>query len=210
MTACRSPHDKDTLTVEEAVAPAVGMVALLTTDRGEELCLLRHVSQRTATIQIYSSLQPGESVRLDLADGTSLSAAVTSRHDSLATLAVHAEAPSADLALDGTTLPPRLPRLDVGLPAQLRIAGGQAPATLCNISQGGAKIRAAGLSIGLKIGLLVGGLPPLFGRVRWMKDDAAGMSFYETVPLDVLAPWSAALGAQVNRAGKVIPFGGAS
>jgi len=63
-----------------------------------------------------------------------------------------------------------------------------------------------GSASGLKIGLLVGGLPPLFGRVRWMKDDAAGMSFYGTVPLDVLAPWSAALGrpGQPGRQGDTL------
>jgi len=190
---------------EKPGAPAVGMVARLTTVRGEELCLLRHVSPRAATIQIYAELQPGETVRLDLADGTSLSATVESRHDSLATLNVHVGVPSAVAAPGGAALPPRLPRLDVGLPAQLRIAGHQSPATLINISQGGAKIRAAGLSVGLKVGLLVGGLPPLTGRVRWMKEDGAGMSFYEPVPLDILAPWSAALGAKVNEAGKVMP-----
>jgi hypothetical protein len=208
MTACQSPRGKDASVAENAVAPSLGMVARLTTARGEELCLLRHVSPRAATIQIYSSLQPGEAVRVYLADGTSLSASVVSRQESLATLEVHADAPPAAVAQGGTALPPRLPRLDVGLPAQLRIRGQQVPAILCNISQGGAKIRAAGLSVGLKVGLLVGGLPPLVGRVRWMKDDGAGMSFYDAVPLDILAPWSAALGAEVNHAGKVIPHSG--
>jgi len=190
--------------VDKAHAPAVGMVARLNTVRGEELCLLRHVSPQAATIQIYSSLEPGEQVRLDLADGTSLSATVSSRHDSLATLAVRPAA-STTAAESRTGLRARLPRLDVGLAVQVRIRGAQAPAILCNISQGGAKVRADDLSIGLKLSLLVGGLPPLAGRVRWMKEDGAGMAFYEPVPLDIIAPWSAALGARVDAAGKVLP-----
>lgn len=193
---------------KKAVSPSAGMVGLLATSRGEELCRLRQVSSTAATIQIYSSLSPGESVRLDLADGTSLIATVAARRDSLAELAIDTQAlGTAEVSV--TKLPPRLPRLDVGLAAQLRIAGHNAPATLCNISQGGARIRAAGLSVGLKVALLVGGLPPLVGRVRWMKDGSAGMSFYEAVPLDILAPWSAALGARVNDAGKVVQRGDA-
>lgn len=181
------------------------MVALLTTARGAELCLLRHASPHAATIQIYASLEAGEAVRLDLADGSALCGTVASRRDSLAILAVSPAAQDAPGEPRDAGLRARLPRLDVGLPVQLRIAGTQSPATLCNISQGGAKIRADGLGVGLKVALLVGGLPPLAGRMRWIKEGAGGMSFYQPIPLDILAPWSAALGARIDAGGKVMP-----
>lgn len=189
-------------------SPGVPAVAKLVTERGEELCLLRYLALPDATIQIYAELQAGEAVRLELISGEYLSGSVLSRRDSLAKLQLQPDPVRvrSDQSASPSPPRPRLPRLEVGLPAQLRIEGHQAPAILCNISQGGAKIRAAGLGVGLKVGLLVGGLPPLIGRVRWIKDDSGGMSFYEAVPLDLLAPWSAALGAKVNADGRVIPM----
>jgi hypothetical protein len=181
-------------------------IAKLVTVRGEELCVVRGLSRLEARIQVYSNLKVGEKVRIVLGDGAVLTASVTGYQDSIVALRLQGVSdalPAGDEGLPpAAPLAPRLPRLDVGLPISLRVGDQQGVATLCNISQGGAKIRASGLGVGVKVSLLVGGLPPLAGRVRWVRDDFAGMAFYQLLPLETLASWSAALAALAPRSGQ--------
>jgi hypothetical protein len=86
----------------------------------------------------------------------------------------------------------RLPRIEVHSPARLRSGGQYQPVVLCNISQGGAKLRL-GKPDDLKtdVVLIANGLPRLPGSVRWRRGEYAGISFNEVIPFPDVARWIA-------------------
>lgn len=183
-------------------------IAKLVTERGEELCIVRSLSHEYAVIQTYSHCAMDTSVQLALGDGTSLSAQIWHVRESIVTLrivTVKEVARSVTCRSDGIALLPRAPRITTELSVWLRISGHQHPARLCNISVGGAKVRGANLALGLKVSVLVGGLPPLAGRIRWLEQDEAGIAFYRPIPFEALASWCAASGSQLDHRGKVVP-----
>lgn len=167
----------------------ISQIARLRGVHGEEFCLVRSVAGASLTVQIYSALNPGEQVEVEIADGPVWAATVVSQRDSIAVL--HGDI--VPIAARAAPLAPRPARIDLQHGARIRIAGVQSVAVLCNISQGGAKIRAASLEKGLKVILLAGGLPPLAGRIRWVEGDAGGLSFYTALDFDLLARWTASV-----------------
>ena len=76
--------------------------------------------------------------------------------------------------------------------ARLRSGGQYQPVVLCNISQGGAKLRL-GKPDHLKtdVVLIANGLPRLPGTVRWRRGEYTGVSFNEVIPFADVARWVA-------------------
>jgi hypothetical protein len=175
----------------------IGQVAKLRSASGEELCLVRFVAERYLTVQIYSVLQHDEALEIEMSDGSSFPARVHSQNDSIAVLCC--DVPEQDRAFAETAPPaptafsPRAPRVELNFGVRIGVAGEQRLGTLINISQGGARIRAAGLTKGMKVTLLAGGLPPLAGRLRWSEAADAGLSFYAPLDFDLLARWTASV-----------------
>jgi hypothetical protein len=61
---------------------------------------------------------------------------------------------------------------------------------LCDISQGGAKVRLQTRPCGMGEAVLtLPDLPPLQGVVRWVDESVIGVSFNERMPFEVLAHW---------------------
>jgi hypothetical protein len=77
-------------------------------------------------------------------------------------------------------------RLRVELPAQLLTLDGHPKANLCDISRSGARLR---ISHPLKIGddVVINWLNfEGFGHVVWVKDEFAGVEFYDPIDEDIL------------------------
>ena len=172
----------------------VRLVAKMRTGQGEELCLVRNISAGGLTANVYSTLTIGSSARFEFASGFVAPARILWQRESLAgvqfdkridtRLVLTRGAPSQEAQA------PRAPRVELGIKARMRLGGTYRLVTLINISQGGAKVRTADpLEEGQKLVLLIDGLPPLTGRVRWNRGEEVGMAFYEPVPFDVLAQW---------------------
>ena len=186
----------------------VHLVAKLHTAKGETLCLVRNISPGGLTAHVYSTLDIGAAVVFEFASGVLVGASVVWQRDSV----VGAQfVDRVDIAtvfglrdLSPPVPGPRAPRIALDLPATIRLGTRHRPITLNNISQGGAKIHSAEpLEPGLKLTLLVSGLAPLTGRVRWNRDGSAGVAFYTPVPFDLLAQWLPM--AQTPNAPEIMP-----
>lgn len=169
-------------------------VAKLHTANGEELCLVRNISAGGLMAHIYSELGIGDPVVAEFKSGHSIPGRILWRRDGMAGMQFSQKVNAASvLAGDDyspTTLQPRAPRVDLEAPGRIRVGAQSYAVTLCNISQGGARIRLAdaGKAIGQLV-LMVNGLPPLAGSIRWERDGRAGIEFDIPVPFDVLAQW---------------------
>jgi len=172
----------------------VHLVAKMRTLGGEVLCLIRNISPGGLTAHVYSTLDIGSAVTFEFASGAVIPASIAWQRDSVAGAQFAARIDIATVfgwgARSTSPQEPRAPRIELDIPAMIRMGTGECAVTLKNISQGGAKIHSAELlEPGLKLTLLVNGLAPLSGRVRWNRDGFAGVAFYTPVPFDLLALW---------------------
>ena len=95
-------------------------------------------------------------------------------------------APTALPLFPGARLTGRrsLPRLRLGIPAQMLLLKGLERCLLDDLSQSGARVTLAGLlpSVGAGVVLTAQGLD-VFGTVIWARDGRVGIAFEEPLPL---------------------------
>jgi len=171
--------------------------AILRTSYGEELCLVRNISAGGLMAHVYSNLQPGNPATVEFRSEISVRGNVVWSRDRLVGIQfaqlIDVSAVLADPP-DPTTGPyhSRSPRIDVHASARLRSGGHYQPVVLCNISQGGAKLRLTKpAQLDSDVVLIADGLPRLPGSVRWSRGEYAGISFNEVIPFADVARWIA-------------------
>ncbi|MEN2792393.1 PilZ domain-containing protein [Sphingomonas oligophenolica] len=186
------PSQFDRRTQERQVA--VLRVAKLRTPHGEELCKVRNISSGGLMAHVYSSLDVGDAVTAEFKSGHPISGKIIWRRAGLAGMAFD-EVVNAASVLSGDDFAParqpRAPRLGLRLRARMRVGARYHAATLCDISQGGAKIEPEVAEIGQKVVLMVTGLPAITGVIRWHDRGQAGIQFDIALPFDTLAQWAA-------------------
>jgi len=171
-------------------------VAKLITPHGEELCLVRDISTGGLMAHIYSELKVGDPVTAEFKSGHVAPGTISWRRDGQAGITFDGPV-DAERILSGDDAAPnsfqaRSPRLGIKLRARVRVGAFYRAATLCDISQGGAKIQPPDLGeIGQAVVLAVTGLPAVAGVVRWRDADYAGIQFDIALPFKVLAEWAA-------------------
>jgi PilZ domain len=169
-------------------------VAKLRTANGEELCLVRNISAGGLMAHIYSELGIGDAAVAEFKSGHAIAGRILWRRDGMVGMQFSEKVNAASvLAGDDDALPTlqqRAPRIDLEAPGRIRVGAQSYAVALCNISQGGARVRLddAGRAVGQLV-LMVNGLPPLAGSIRWERDGDAGIEFDIPVPFDVLAQW---------------------
>lgn len=179
-------------------------VAKLHTPHGQEFCLVRNISAGGLMAHIYSELLIGDPVVVEFRSGQTIAAKVLWRREGAAGLRFDVDIDAAAVLAGrvdsiARPLPARAPR--VWVEAEGRIRSGQLHrhVTLCDISQGGARIRMVGPeAIEEKIVLMVTGLSPITGEVRWRDADHAGIAFDTPIPFDTLARWVPAIQRRVT------------
>lgn len=169
-------------------------VAKLHTASGEELCLVRNISSGGLMAHIYSELGIGDPVVAEFKSGHAIPGRILWCRDGMAGMQFDQKVNAASvLAGDDyspTALQQRAPRVDLETPGRIRVGAKSYAVTLCNISQGGARIRLAETDKAVgQLVLMVNGLPPLAASTRWQRDGRAGIEFDIPVPFDVLAQW---------------------
>jgi len=171
--------------------------AVLRTSSGEELCLVRNISAGGLMAHVYSSLQEGDPATIEFKSEISVRGHVVWSRDRLVGIQFAQPVDVFDVLADrrdAATIDhqSRLPRVEVHSSARLRSDGQYQPVLLCNISQGGAKLRLAKPD-GLKseVVLIADGLPRLPGTVRWRRGEYAGIAFNEVIPFADVARWVA-------------------
>src|SRR3569623_432980 len=171
--------------------------AILRTSCGEELCLVRNISEGGLMEHVYSSLHESDHATVEFKYEVSVRRHVVWTHDRLVGIQFAHTVDVSDVLADhrdpaAGDQQTRLPRVEVHSAARLRSDGQYQPVLLCNISQGGAKLRL-GKPDDLKsdVELIANGLPRLPGTVRWRRGEYAGISFNEVIPFADVARWIA-------------------
>jgi len=174
---------------------SVFRVGKMITAAGQELCLIRNISSGGLMAHIYSAHAAEELVEIELkADRTVKGKIVWARDkkigvqfdDKIDVAEVLAPQPNEGKP----DLVPRAPRLDIRRRGRLRLGAHYQLIEIHDISQGGAKLSPAGdAKAADEVILLLEGLPPLPGIVRWSHNDMAGITFKTSIPFEQLAAW---------------------
>jgi hypothetical protein len=169
-------------------------VAKINTQQSEELCLVRNISASGMMVHVYSDLSVGDPVSTELNSGKPIPGKIVWHREGMIGIEFD-ESVNPDRVLSGhdfapTASHPRPPRVGLELRGRIRTGSRYQAVTLCNISQGGANIRPSEPDAVLeKVILMVNGLPPIAGSVRWQDQEHAGIEFDIPVSFEVLARW---------------------
>ena len=172
-------------------------IAKVMRTHGDELCVIRNISDGGVMAHLYAAARVGEPVVIEFKSGAQLAGHVRwARGDDAGIQFVHPIDMESFLAGEGDVATgggePRAPRLGVGLAAVARVGVRMHPVSICDISQGGLKLtRIAAIDVDQKLVIRVAGLPPLSGTVRWCDDAHAGVEFDQPLVFTVLARWAA-------------------
>lgn len=174
-------------------------VARLILPEGDQLAIIRNISEHGIMLELYARISVGDRVMLDLGEGHRLVGEVRWRDaaaagvnfiepinvpDVLGKTAIGYEDP------DGKV--PRLPRVRTDSPAEITLAASNAPARLVNISIGGACVETdAPLASHQQIALTIPSLPTKVGTVRWKRGKLAGIVFGRPLSVQTLMEWLA-------------------
>src|SRR3569623_2361381 len=120
--------------------------AILRSSCGEDLCLVRYISAGGLMAHVYSSLHEGDPATVEFKSEVSVRGHVVWTRDRLVGIQFAHPVDVSDVLADrrdqaAGDQQTRLPRVEVHRAARLRSDGQYQPVLLCNISQGGAKLR---------------------------------------------------------------------
>lgn len=160
----------------------------------ERLCMIRNISSAGAMLRLYRPIALGVRVTLEVTPDCPVAATVIWIQDSLAGIAF-VEPIDVVAALRGGRDGPyrrvaRTPRLQVRRTATLCSEDVEREVMLHDVSLNGARIATdAMLAPDAEVAIFAKGLAPLSGRIRWCRDNLAGMEFDVPMKVDVLADW---------------------
>jgi hypothetical protein len=176
---------------------AVLRVGKIMTGDNEELCLIRNISGSGLMAHVYSHHEPGDRIAIEIKNGHVISGRVVwsagltagmefdERIDVLDFLANE----QSDLLFGKVA---RAPRLRTHVDAVVRRGAHYVRAEMEDISQGGARLsEGEAFDAHDEVVVMVPGLPPAAGRVRWRREGYAGVGFNELIPFETLAAWAA-------------------
>ncbi len=179
---------------------AVMRVAKLLTRYGEELCLVRNISEGGLMANVWSDLAVGDPLTAEFKSGQHAAGHIVWRKENRIGVQFDQEVDVA-MMLGGDEDPapgfhPRAPRVNIAGRCRLRCGARYYAVDLCDISQGGAKLVSDDASLLDRIEgavvLTIPGLEPIPGTGRWHGEDRAGIKFNTPLPLETLARWIAA------------------
>jgi hypothetical protein len=170
------------------------LAAILETEEGPELCLVRDVSRGGLRACVYRDVPVGSRVAVTLKSGFEVSGVV-----------VWAEAEHigvkfwrpADIwdALDRATTAAngqtdRLPRIAIRRPVAIRAEARIRRGETVDLSQSGVKVELTQPLLPGQVTVSLAGLPKMDGTVRWFDGPYAGISFSKLIPLRRLVRWA--------------------
>lgn len=156
-----------------------------------ELCLIKNVSAGGMRIRAYSDLAQGLAVAIELKSGQPVSGQVSWVDGQDAGVSFDQPIDVVDLLSHGADGPrPRMPRIALEATVIVREGAELWRLALCDISQGGLKLRCEQpLQAGTLVVVTLPGLPPAEGRVCWAGEGCIGIAFNRPLPLDLLVGW---------------------
>jgi hypothetical protein len=159
-----------------------------------ELCLIRNISAGGLMAHVYSALETGTQVAVELKTNQQVAGRIVWVQDSNAGIAFDCPIDVAELLSNPPVLEngwrPRMPRVEVDKAATLRCGAQTAWVTVRDISQGGARITSETvLEEGADIVLTPSGFRPIAGVVRWRGEGCCGIAFNGPLPFGELMAW---------------------
>ena len=159
-----------------------------------ELCLIRNISTGGLMAHVYSQLQPGENIEVELKTNQRISGRVTWTNGSNAGIAFNEPVRVEDLLAANSEMQkgwrPRLPRVEVDRLGTLRLGSHVYAFNTRDISQGGVKVEIdEPVEVGAEVMISLEKFRPMPGLVRWSHDGQCGISFHQVIPLQELIAW---------------------
>jgi hypothetical protein len=169
-------------------------VAKLSTERGDELCILRNVSAGGLRAEVYCRLAVGDPVQLELRTGRGMAGHVVWASGSSIGVAFDRKVPIlsylAHQAMQELGRRVRPPRVRIGEPGILRLAEGDFLASIVDASQAGMCIRTdRKLSSGAPCKVVAEGLGERGALVRWCRDGEIGLQLKRPLSFREFAGW---------------------
>lgn len=180
------------------------LVARIVLETGEDqLCRIRNISPGGLMLESSATLRSDQKITIQLRDLCALAGTVVwvrapncgIKLDPLADvpeLLRSITAKSADAspaAFSPAAFMPRSPRLSSECPIKILSGGRPAPARMLDLSQRGAKLHVPDRKLGEQVTLKIPGLEPQQASVRWVRDEEAGVAFFETLGYRQLDSW---------------------
>lgn len=174
-------------------------VARLIMPDGDQLGIVRNISEHGIMLELHARTAVGDRITLDLGEGHRLVGEVRWCDAMAAGLSFIEPINVADVLGKAVTGPenadgkvPRLPRVRTDSPAEITLAKRNLPARLVNISIGGACVETdAPITPSEQIALTIPSLPTKVGSVRWKRGNLAGIVFGRPLSVHALMEWLA-------------------
>jgi hypothetical protein len=166
----------------------VGSLAL---HERSELCLIKNICPNGMMVRTYCSISEGSPVTIELKCGQPISGVVSWVRDAHAGISFDQPIDVLDILSTSIGDPrPRMPRIQVDGFLNLREGAFTYRVQLCDISQGGLKIRCKkALATDSHVVVSIYGIAPQPSVVRWIDGDYMGITFNHMLALPVLVEW---------------------
>ena len=169
-------------------------VGVLVIDGRRELCLIRNVSIGGLMAHVYSPVQPGQRVTVELKTNQHVDGEIAWVRDADAGIAFDAPVDITQLLANPGTLDngwrPRLPRVEIDRLATLRAGARTYWVHTRDVSQGGVKVDSdEAFEVGTPVVVTLENFRPLQGTVRWQNGRACGIAFNSLIPFGELIEW---------------------
>lgn len=156
-----------------------------------ELCLIKNISAGGMMVRPYCVIVQGTRLSVEFKCGQPILGVVSWSRDVHVGISFDEPIDVLDLlttSMDG--LRPRMPRIEVEAFATLREGASTYRMRVCDVSQGGLKIRCeTRLVPGSDVVVTLAGLDPQPGVVRWVDGDLMGLTFNRMIALPTLVEW---------------------
>jgi len=169
-------------------------VGVLVIDGRRELCLIRNISAGGLMAHVYSPVQPGQCVTVELKSNQQIEGKVEWVRDADAGIAFDTKVDVSQLLSNPQVLDngwrPRLPRVEIDRLATVRVGARTYWVHTRDVSQGGIKIDTdQPLDVGTEVVITLENFRPLAGTVRWQRGRGCGIAFNDLLPFEELIGW---------------------
>jgi hypothetical protein len=166
-------------------------VGSLAIDERSELCLIKNICPNGMMVRTYCSVSEGSRVTIELKCGQPISGRVSWARDAHAGISFDEPIDVINILSTSMNGPrPRMPRIEVGGFLTLRDGAFSYRVELCDISQGGLKIRCEkALATDSHVVVSIQRIAPQPSVVRWIEGDYIGITFNRMLALPVLVEW---------------------
>lgn len=155
-----------------------------------ELCLIRNISAGGMMLRLFTPVDVGQPVGVELKNGVPIAGSVSWVKDGQVGVAFNRPIDVLEFLSSEEGPRPRMPRIETDAIIQVRQGASTSRLRACDISQGGVKVAASmELELNGDVVISLPGLAPQPGTVRWVAGGFAGLSFNRPLALPDLVCW---------------------